>query len=142
MKRRTLILVAVFFTASLILSACGAPVQSGPLTVIIGSDEGLLTPVNYNTDTGYWMLGWVYDSLYTLDPDLNPIPSLATNATLSTDGLTWQIALRNDVRWHDGQPFTAQDVIFSYQFLKDSGTGKESLGHRQYGGSRRFRAHH
>ena len=124
MKRRTLILVAVFFTASLILSACGAPVQSGPLTVIIGSDEGLLTPVNYNTDTGYRMLGWVYDSLYTLDPDLNPVPSLATNAALSTDGLTWQIALRKDIRWHDGQPFTAQDVIFSYQFLKDSGQAR------------------
>jgi peptide/nickel transport system substrate-binding protein len=123
MKRRTLIFVAVLFTASLILSACQSG-GSGSLTVLIGSDEGLLTPVDYNTDTGYWMLGWVYDSLFTLGPDLTPTPSLATSATSSADGLTWQISLRNDARWHDGQPFTAQDVIFTYQYLMDSGHGK------------------
>ncbi len=49
-----------------------------------------------------------------------PIPNLATDAVQSEDGLTWEITLRDDVTWHDGEPFNVEDVIFSYQFLMDS----------------------
>jgi peptide/nickel transport system substrate-binding protein len=92
-----------------------------PLIVLIDNDEGPITPANFNTFIGFWLVGWVYDSLYTRDPDLNPVPSLATEATPSEDGLTWHITLRDDVTWHDGEPFTADDVVFSYTFLKEAG---------------------
>ena len=67
------------------------------------------------------MVGWVYDSLYIRTPELEPIPSLATSATPSDDGLTWTITLREGVNWHDGEPFTSEDVIFSYNFLIEAG---------------------
>jgi peptide/nickel transport system substrate-binding protein len=101
-----------------------APAESAPeepLIVLIDNDEGPITPANFNTFIGFWLVGWVYDSLYTRDPDLNPVPSLATEATPSEDGLTWNIKLRDDVTWHDGEPFTADDVVFSYNFLKEAG---------------------
>jgi peptide/nickel transport system substrate-binding protein len=99
-----------------------APTQpSAPLIVLIDNDEGPITPANFNTFIGYWLTGWVYDGLYTLSPDLQPIPALAKDYTVSPDGLTWQINLRDDVQWHDGEPFTAEDVVFSYKFLIDSG---------------------
>ena len=92
-----------------------------PLVVLIDNDEGPITPANFNTFIGFWMSGWVYDPLFVRSPDLVPIPALATEAKQSDDGLTWTIKLRQDVKWHDGEPFTAKDVVFSYKFLVDAG---------------------
>ena len=97
------------------------PEPAGPLTVLIDNDEGPITPANFNTFIGFWMVGWVYDSLYIRTPELEPIPSLATSATASADGLTWTVTLREGVTWHDGKPFTVNDVIFSYNFLIAAG---------------------
>ena len=46
-------------------------------------------------------------------------PALATSWTASPDGLTYTLSLRQDVRFSDGQPFTAEDVVFSYRVLYD-----------------------
>ncbi|HEX6270317.1 MAG TPA: ABC transporter substrate-binding protein [Anaerolineales bacterium] len=93
----------------------------GPLTVLIDNDEGPITPANFNTFIGFWMIGWIYDSLYIRTPELEPIPALATSASPSEDGLTWTITLREGVNWHDGELFTVDDVIFSYNFLVEAG---------------------
>jgi peptide/nickel transport system substrate-binding protein len=100
-----------------------APTEApaGPLTVLIDNDEGPITPPNFNTFIGFWMIGWVYDSLYIRTPELEPIPSLATSATPSEDGLIWTLTLREGVKWHDGEDFTVDDVIFSYDFLIAAG---------------------
>ena len=92
-----------------------------PLIVLIDNDEGPITPANFNTFIGFWMIGWVYDPLFARSPDLEPVPALATEATPDADGLTWHVTLRDDVTWHDGEPFTADDVVFSYNFLIDAG---------------------
>lgn len=92
-----------------------------PLIVLIDNDEGPITPANFNTFIGFWMIGWVYDPLFARSPDLEPVPALATEATVSEDGLTWHVTLRDDVSWHDGEPFTAEDVVFSYNFLIAAG---------------------
>ena len=103
--------------------ATEAPTEApaGPLTVLIDNDEGPITPANFNTFIGYWMIGWVYDPLYIRTPEYEPIPALATSATPSEDGLTWTINLREGVKWHDGEDFTVDDVIFSYNFQIASG---------------------
>jgi peptide/nickel transport system substrate-binding protein len=102
-------------------AATASPEPTKPLTVLIDNDEGPITPANFNTFIGGWMVGWVYDSLYIQSPDFQPIPSLATSATPSEDGLTWDVKLREGVKWHDGEPFTSKDVIFSYDFLVKAG---------------------
>lgn len=43
-----------------------------------------------------------------------PEPNLAHTWDVSDDGLTWTFYLRRDVRWHDGEPFTAEDVEFTF----------------------------
>ncbi|HJW91512.1 MAG TPA: ABC transporter substrate-binding protein, partial [Anaerolineales bacterium] len=97
------------------------PEPARPLVVLIDNDEGPITPANFNTFIGFWMIGWVYDPLFVRSPDLEPIPALATEAAPSADGLTWKIKLRPGVTWHDGTPFTARDVVFSYNFLIAAG---------------------
>lgn len=55
----------------------------------------------------------VVEGLLTVDAQFQPQPLLATAWTISPDGLTYTFTLRPHVRWHDGQPFTAEDVRFS-----------------------------
>lgn len=98
-----------------------APAEVKPLIVLIDNDEGPITPANANTFIGGYMTGWVYDQLYIRTPDLDTVPHLATEATPSEDGLTWTMTLRDDIQWHDGEPFTSADVVFSYKFLKEAG---------------------
>ncbi len=69
-----------------------------------------------------------YEPLAGWDGDGNLIPVLAAeiptqeNGGLSADGtsVTWK--LKKDVKWHDGQPFTADDVVFNWEFIKDPAT--------------------
>jgi peptide/nickel transport system substrate-binding protein len=103
-------------------------VEAAPLIVLIDNDEGPITPANANTFIGGWMTGWIYDALYIRTPDLGTVPHLATSATSSEDGLTWSVTLRDDVTWHDGEPFTAEDVVFSYDFLIEAGRAPGLVG--------------
>src|SRR5712691_9000855 len=59
----------------------------------------------------------VYDGLVQLDKDLNWTPSIAESWQFSKDCLTLTFKLRKNVKWHDGRPFTADDVIFTYKTM-------------------------
>lgn len=60
-----------------------------------------------------FVAGKIYEGLLTYGPDLQPRPHLAERWEISEDGLIYTFHLRKDVRWHDGRPFTAKDVVFS-----------------------------
>lgn len=64
----------------------------------------------------------VFDGLYTDDRNLKSTPLLAKQVTLAPDRLSATLTLRSDVRWHDGQPFTADDVVFTIEAMKNPGT--------------------
>jgi peptide/nickel transport system substrate-binding protein len=75
-----------------------------------------------------------YEPLGAYDPDGNIIPILAAevpslqNGGVAKDGksVTWR--LRKDVAWHDGQPFTADDVVFNWEYAADPATAATSIG--------------
>ncbi len=75
-----------------------------------------------------------YEPLGAWDPDGNLIPILAAevpsrqNGGLSADGKTVTWKLKRDVKWHDGQPFTADDCIFNYEYVKDPATAAVTSG--------------
>ena len=105
-----------------LVSTAAAQEAGGEL--IVGSSQ---EAVNYNpllyANTGIETLPEVlmFDSLMKVQPDGTYVANLATdvptaaNGGISADGLTWTFKLRNDVKWHDGQPFTARDVQFTWQ---------------------------
>ena len=77
----------------------------------IFADEASLTPYTYITGfPGYYLLMLQYDALYEIDADGVPQPWLVSEAEISEDGSTYTLDLRDDVTWHDGTPFTAEDV--------------------------------
>lgn len=65
----------------------------------------------------------IFDPLFGVDAEGKFYPLLAAevptveNGGISADGLTWKVKLRDDVKWHDGTPFTAEDVKFSLELL-------------------------
>ena len=62
-----------------------------------------------------WIVGMLYNGMYRIDDTLAVVPDIAASLpTQSADGLTWTIKLRDDVKWHDGSPVTADDVKFTY----------------------------
>jgi peptide/nickel transport system substrate-binding protein len=66
-----------------------------------------------------------YEPLAGWDPDGNLVPVLAAeipsveNGGLAKDGLSVTWKLKQGVKWHDGQPFTADDCVFNWQYAAD-----------------------
>jgi peptide/nickel transport system substrate-binding protein len=106
------LLVTLTATASLALGA-------GTLRMAITQDEGTLTPYTYQTGyPGYELMTLIYDQLFLLDADLAPQPWLAESLEIGDDGLTYTLTLRDGVRWHDGEPLTAEDVAFTIDYYQ------------------------
>ncbi len=87
----------------------------------IGDASTLLPPLASDA-ASFAIIGLVYDSLLKYDGDLSLKGQLAESWQVSADGLTITFKLRHGVKWHDGAPCTAQDVLFSYQVMVDPKT--------------------
>lgn len=59
----------------------------------------------------------VYQGIVRANEKLEMIPYLAESITYSEDGKTWTVKVREGVKWHDGAPFTAEDVVFTYNTI-------------------------
>jgi len=65
----------------------------------------------------------VYDTLVQPGDDLTMEPALATEWTVSDDGLTWTFTLREGVTFHNGRELTADDVVYSFERIRDADVG-------------------
>lgn len=91
-------------------------------------DAITLNPIVEQDGVSYLVNLWIYDALIRLDTSLQPVPELAESWTTSEDGLTWEIKLRQGVTWHDGTPFTADDVAFTVYKILDPTTQTQYRG--------------
>jgi peptide/nickel transport system substrate-binding protein len=106
--------------AGIALYACLAlPGRAAPLRVSVAYEVSNLTP--YTPGLPENLLELVYDKLAAPSPYLaNAKPWLATSIVPEgQDGRAWRIDLRDGVRWHDGKPFTASDVVFTLRYYRD-----------------------
>jgi peptide/nickel transport system substrate-binding protein len=65
----------------------------------------------------------VYNRLVDIDDNFNVLPELATEWSVSADGLTWTFKLRDGVKFHSGKDFSSADVVYSFKRLLDEQTG-------------------
>jgi peptide/nickel transport system substrate-binding protein len=110
-----------------ILAACGQgggasqvrPKKGGHL-VFGGSDMDSLNPLLAGFTTSMSMSRLMFDPLLNFDNQQNPVPLLAQSVpTMSPDQLTYTFTLRSGLKWTDGQPLTADDVVWTYQLISD-----------------------
>lgn len=92
------------------------PLKGG--TVVEGgmTDVATLNPLLADDPVSQAVSGLLFDRLLAVDPQTGSLrPGLASSWQVSADGLTITFSLRDDVLWHDGQPFSAADVEFTFQ---------------------------
>lgn len=87
--------------------------KGGTLDIILNPEPPILI-LGLNQQAPTQLVGGkIYEGLLRYDHDLNPLPGLAKSWEISEDGLTYTFHLREDATWHDGEPFTAHDVVFT-----------------------------
>jgi peptide/nickel transport system substrate-binding protein len=124
--------------AAIVLSACGGgdgggggagkegadkgtPVQGGTAAISVLSDFQAFNPVtNTHLTTDDVIKHMLFTPLIQYDEKLQPVPWLAERWELSDTAVVFH--LRHDVKWHDGQPVTANDVKFTFDLAKDPST--------------------
>ena len=88
-----------------------------------GNEPDSLSPfITYEQSTSELFL-MLYDPLIAFDKDKNPVGRLAKEWSVSDDKLTWTFKLVDGVKWHDGEPFTSEDVKFTYELFMETGLG-------------------
>ena len=97
-----------------------APKKGGAVHVVVQPEPPMLMQgLNQNGPTNM-VAGNIYESLLRYDEQLKPQPSLAKSWDVSEDGKVYTFKLQEGVKWHDGKPFTADDVVFTLdKFLRD-----------------------
>jgi peptide/nickel transport system substrate-binding protein len=127
-------------TALFLVAGCGGEPEPGPaapgpappaaagpvngdslISASIGEPSNLIPALASDTASSE-ITGRVYSGLMKIDKDLNIVPDLAESLEISEDGLTMTFKLRQDVRWHDGAPFTSRDALFTYELMIDPQT--------------------
>lgn len=82
-----------------------------------------LNPMLVWSYQGYEMMNLNYNRLIGWDEDLNVVPDLAKAWETDDEGLVWTFYLQEGVTWHDGVPFTAEDVKFTFEYIRDNELG-------------------
>jgi peptide/nickel transport system substrate-binding protein len=110
----------VLLSLTFLLAACapaGAPAE-GSLRVaiqpILQTDPALIS-----SDSEVLVANSVFDYLVDVDPESNPIGRLATSWEISEDGLSYVFQLAEGVSFHDGSAFGADDVVWTFDRLRD-----------------------
>ncbi len=104
---------ALLLAAALPATQALAQTKGGTLNMIVQPEPPVIvTAINQQGPTQF-VAGKIYESLLTYSTDLKPQPGLAKSWEASADGLTYTFHLQDNVKWHDGQPFTADDVVFT-----------------------------
>lgn len=106
----------------LLVAACGGgstpTAPAGSIMASVISDPKSFNPVTARETSTTDVLGFVFEGLVTVDGRTYEIePALAESWSVSEDGRAWTFKLRRDVVWNDGAPFTAKDVLFTYNDL-------------------------
>ena len=95
--------------------------QSGTLRVAWGGAPATLDPLSASADTEIAFLNAVYDYLLDTDSGSNLVPRLATDWSVSDDGLTYTLQLADGVVFHDGSVLTVDDIIWTFDRLRGEG---------------------
>lgn len=130
-RRRVISLLCVAALVVSLLLGCGgeSAERSGGSgdgdSVVIALDPGSEPEAGFDPAYG-WGAGehvhepLIQSTLTVTNTDLTIGYDLATGYSVSEDGLTWQVTIRNDVKFTDGEPLTAADVAFTYNTVKET----------------------
>jgi peptide/nickel transport system substrate-binding protein len=117
-----------------------APQKGGQIIVGLSQEPQNFNPVMPTIEAQRGVHMAIYDDLWRIDPKGAFVPNLAAavptqaNGGVSRDGTSFTVKLRPGVQWHDGQPFTARDVVFTWKtIMNPKVTAFSTVGFDQIG---------
>ena len=119
MPKRVLLgaLLACGLTASALAQE---PRTGGVINAVIQPEPPGLMLAQVQNGPTQMVSGNIFEGLLRYSPKLEPLPELAESWSVSEDAKTYTFKLKKGVTWHDGKPFTAADVLFSMEMLKQT----------------------
>ncbi len=125
MKRTALLITGILLVALALLPASAlaespAPAKELVFKVGIGEDVDGMNPFASWSSITWEAFRLNYNFLTWYDEDYEPVPDLATEWSSSEDGKVWTFTIRDGVTWHDGEPFSAKDIAFTYNYILDN----------------------
>ena len=114
------VVVSIAAAAVAIVGLAGSAVaqkRGGTMHALINPEPPILAVGIVSNTPTQTVGGKIFSALLTYSFDLKPVPSLAESYDISADGKTYTFKLRKGVKWHDGKPFSADDVVFSFTKL-------------------------
>ncbi len=118
-----LAVVVLVLSLSLVVMADNDTLVIGSGAEAIGLDPRLETDV-----PSFERINLINQALVQFNVDMELEPCLATEWTVSDDTMTLWFKLREGVTWHDGVPFTAEDVKYTYEWVLDPANGALNMG--------------
>ena len=121
--KSALLACGIFFLATLALISMQysiqTPVEGGVFREGIVGTTRFINPVLAVTRADKDLTALIYDGLMRLGKDGALIPNIAESVTISEDGLTYNVILKQGVTFHDGVALTARDVAFTFSRIQD-----------------------
>lgn len=114
MKKRIALLLAVTMLFIGILPSCNNTAGKNTLAVNVGPDPDTIDPALNSSVDGATMIIHAFEGLMTLDKDGNVVNGQAKEYTVSDDKKVYTFTLRDDLKWSDGEPVTAQDFVYAW----------------------------
>ncbi len=93
------------------------PDPKGILYMRLGAEPTILNPILYTDTSSGSIIGLVFNGLLRVNSDLDFEPELAASYNISDGGKRITFYLKKNVFWHDGHPFTAEDVKFTFDTI-------------------------
>lgn len=109
--------------------------KGGVVRVGLSQEPDTLNPLLSAQTVSSLVSGLVTESLVDVSPEGQYVPRLAesvptpANSGVSSDGLTVTYKLKKGIKWSDGKPFTAKDVVFTYKVIMDDATAIPTSGY-------------
>lgn len=132
MRGRRPLVILLALSLAVVLAPAGSAQEADQVTVALNGFENNITPFTHSFGAfpnTHDLLHLVYDSLFWSQASDDPEPWLAESAEPSEDATTWTVTLREGVTWHDGEPFTADDVEFSMEYYLEHAADSGRYAH-------------
>ena len=128
MRRKVGIVLLLVLVIALFVGGCTPEPEAGPepgderqvsgtITYGMTGDPVIFNPILYTDSPSSFVISRVYSGLVRANENLEMVGDIAKSWEFSEDGLVWTFHLRDDVRFHDGEPLTSEDVKYTYEAI-------------------------
>ena len=104
------------------------PTEGGEyIEALIGEPKFINPLFSSANDVDADLVSLIYSGLFKYSDTQKLMPDLASDYTVTADGKTYNINLRQDIKWSDGEPFTASDIIYTFESIQNPEVGSPLL---------------